>query len=354
MRVPSGNVPERWFSPSRGGSDGAGLRFRLATSAALAVARAAGARVPAPEYLPLDQAVVIARWAADAIRRRGACGIRASVSKALRIALAAREAGIDLTGAAVSIGSEPPTVGKVERIRASGARVFSHYYVAETGPVGVGCTTSADPNDQHLCLDRIALIQAPRAVPGFDVTVPSFHITTLLPSAPKLMLNVESDDYGVVETGPCGCPFEALGYATRVRDIRSFRKLTGEGVTLIGSDMERILELDLPARFGGSPLDYQVVEEEDERGFTRLTIVVHPALAIPDEQAVVDAVLAALGRQGGASEISRGLWSQANTLRVRREAPRLTAGGKFSTLRVAARSPRPAARPAAPGAPAAR
>ena len=43
--------------------------------------------------------------------------------------------------------------------------------------------------------------------------------------------------------------------------------------------MERVL----PARFGGSPLDYQLMEEEDERGFTRLSLLVSPKLRIADE-----------------------------------------------------------------------
>src|SRR5262249_54936300 len=152
-----------------------------------------------------------------------------------------------------------------------------------------------------------------------------------------ILLNVESDDFGVVETRPCGCPFESLGFTTHIRDIRSFRKLTGEGVTLVGSAMERILEEDLPARFGGTPLDYQVIEEEDDRGFTRLTIPVAPRVPIADEQAVIAEMLAALARRGGAAEMSRELWRQANAFRVRREPPRLTSRGKMMPLQVARR-----------------
>ena len=337
-RVPFSNVPERWFTPVQGGRDGAALRFRLATHAIVSVARASGARIPRPEYLPLDRAGVVAHWAADALRRRGACAIRTHVSKALRVCLAAWEDGIDLTGAVICGGGEPPTPAKVAQIRRTGAQFFSGYHFTEVGTVGLSCTTSVDPNDQHLYMDHLALIQAPREVPGFQMSVQSFHFTTLLPTAPKFLLNAESDDYGVVETRSCGCPFQELGFTTHVRDIRSYRKLSGEGVTLIGSDMERILEEDLPARFGGTPLDYQLVEEEDELGFTRLTIVVNPALPIPDERSVVDTVLAALTRSGPAAEMSRGIWSQANSLRVRRESPRLTRGGKMMPLQVSRRA----------------
>lgn len=334
QRVPLGNIPERWFTPIRGANDGSSARFRLATTAALSVARLSGARVPFPEYVPLERAGVIAEWVASALKRRGACVLRAHVSKALRVALAAKEKGIDLSGAVFCSGGEPPSPAKVVHITAAGARFHSNYYFTEAGPVGMSCTTSADPNDQHLFLDHLALIQVPREVPGFDLEVSAFHFTTLLPSAPKVLLNVESDDFGVVEERACGCPFEALGFTTHVRDIRSFRKLTGEGVTLIGSDMERILEDVLPRRFGGSHLDYQVVEEEDERGFTRLTLIVAPHLELLDERAVIDAVHGELAVRGGGAEMSSGLWSQASTLRVRREQPHVSTRGKWIPLRV--------------------
>lgn len=332
QRVPVENIPERWFSPIRGGGDGAGWHFRLATASAVAVAKFSGAKIPGPEYLPLSEAHVIAEWARDALRRRGACGIRAHVSKALRICVAAREAGIDLTGAIFVIGGEPPTPAKVAEITRTGARCYSNYYFTEGGPIGSSCTTSDHPNEQHFYEDHLALIQAARPVPGFDISVPAFHFTTLLESAPKVLLNVESDDFGVVEQRSCGCPWEQLGLTTHIRDIRSFRKLTGEGVTLIGSDMEQILEQELPARFGGSSLDYQLVEEEDERGFTRLTLLVHPSVPLADDSAAIEAVLASLARRGGAAEMSRGLWSQAGSFRVRREAPRYTSRGKLLPL----------------------
>lgn len=346
QRIPTGSIPERWFSPIQGSGDGADWRSRVATLATLAVARASGARVPWPEYLPLDRANVIARWAGETLKRRGACVIRAHVSKSLRVCLAAKEAGIDLTGAFVTGGGEPPTRAKVAQIESTGARFRSGYHFTEVGTVGLSCTTSADPNEQHLFMDHLALIQAPREVPGFDVSVPSFHFTTLLPSAPKIMLNVESDDFGVVETRACGCPFGDIGFTTHVRDIRSFRKLTGEGVTLVGSHVESILEEDLPAKFGGSPLDYQLLEEEDEQGFTRLTILVNPTVAgAVDEGAIVAELQAALRRRGGAAELSREVWKQANAFRVRREAPRLTNRGKMLPLQL---KPREAAGASSP------
>ena len=67
---------------------------------------------------------------------------------------------------------------------------------------------------------------------------------------------------------------------------------------LSGSTMIRILEELLPARFGGSPLDYQLLEEEDDAGYTRLTLLVSPRIEIDDEKAVTGAVLEAIDPPG--------------------------------------------------------
>ncbi len=260
--------------------------------------------------------------------------VRGQVSRVLRVAIAARALGIDLTGAILMGGGEPPTTAKVAVIRSTGATFRSSYFFVEAGPVGFSCLETDDPNDQHFFKDHLALIQAPRRVPGFDVTVDAFYYTTLLPTAPKLLLNVESDDYGIIERRSCGCPWNELGFTDHVREIRSFKKLSGEGVTLVGSDMERVLEKVLPGRFGGTPLDYQLVEEEDERGFTRLTLLVSPTVTLIDERAAIDTVLDALHSSGAAGDLSRALFRQADTLRVRREAPRLTRHGKFMPLQL--------------------
>jgi hypothetical protein len=335
--------PHRWFSATRGGWDGISLRFKLATDAALLVARLSGARVSWPEYLPFDQAVVLARWARDRIKDSGGCVLGGSVSRMLRVAVAAQQDGIDLTGAILRGHGEPPTHAKVAQITRTGAKFYSGYAFTEVGSVGACCLASREPNDQHFLRDHLAIIQAPRQVPGFEIEVAAFSYTTLLSTAPKLLLNVESDDYGVVDTRPCGCPWEELGLPEHIRGIRSFRKLTGEGVTLVGSDMERILEEVLPARFGGSALDYQLVEEEDETGFTRLTLLVAPSVSLADEQAPVNVILESLHQIDAGGENSRSIWRQAGTVRVRREKPRLTSRGKLMPLQLAKQAARPSA-----------
>jgi hypothetical protein len=299
--------------------------------------------------VPLDRVDVVARWTANTLRVHGRCVLRAHVSKLLRVAIAAQANGHDLTGAIFMGGGEPPTPAKVRQIEATGATLITGYHFTEVGPVGMHCMNSADPNDQHLLLDHLAMITRTESVPGFGMDVDTFCFTTLLPTAPKLLLNVAIDDCGTVETRRCGCPWESFGFTTHVRDIRSSRKLTGEGVTLIGTDMERILEDVLPARFGGTPLDYQLLEEEDERGFTRLSVVVSPRVALDDEAALIDVVLQALGAGDAGAAMSAAIWNQAGALRVRRAEPHATSRGKVMPLHVARRgAPANPVRPTTP------
>jgi hypothetical protein len=338
-----GNVPRKWFSPVLGEDLQPALRNRLATAYVIATARLMGLPVPWPRSVRLDEVAIVARWAHDTAHAHGACVIRTPVSMALRVAVAADTEGFDLRGVTFMGGGEPPTPAKVRRITGNGARFVPHYGCTETGPIGMGCGHPLDGTDVHLFEDSLALIQHPQVVPGTELTVDAFCFTTLLPTAPRILLNVESDDYGEVETRSCGCPLEEVGYARHVRNVFSYRKLTGEGMTLIGSDMLRILDEVLPARFGGSPLDYQLLEEEDDLGFTRIAIVVSPTLVIEDEAAVVETVLEALRRGGPANDLARAIWSQAETLRVRRMAPILTGRGKLMPLQGGRRSPLPRA-----------
>jgi hypothetical protein len=331
------NMPERWFTPVASRDVHLPLKHRLATQYVLTVARLLGQRMPRPELVPLDDLSPILDWIEDALGRAGACSISAFVSASLRVCVAARERGLDLTGLSLRGGGEPPTPGKVAAIRATGATWIPSYGTSESGQIGMPCANPLSGNDLHLLKDFVALIQRPYEVPAWDLTVGAFYLTTLSPTAPKLMLNVCIDDYGTLETRSCGCPLEGYGYAEHVRDIRSCSKMTGEGLTLIENDLEAILEQVLPQRFGGTPLDYQLLEEEDEDGFTRLNLLVHPRVELADEDAPVRTVIEFLERGDLPESLAAAFWKQSRSLRVRRQEPLWSAGGKFLPLCVAER-----------------
>jgi hypothetical protein len=330
-------VPDRWFSPTLGHDVRPAFKHRLAMAYLIAAARWLGIRVPRPEPLGLDQALVVARWAEQTVSAHGACLIEGVVSGLVRVCIAAGEQCLDLTGAALLGGGEPPTPAKVQHMERVGARWIPGYWFSEVGLVGLGCARPADSNDIHLFRDHLALIQARSQVPGSTLAVDAFCFTTLLPSASKLLLNVESDDYGLVEKRSCGCPWQSYGFVHHLRHIRSFRKLTGESVTLIGSDVVRILEEILPARFGGSPQDYQLHEEEDHQGLTRIYLLVSPRVPLQDENEVVETVLQALSQSSTAADLAQAIWRQAGSLRIKRQEPVWTARGKLMPLHLATR-----------------
>jgi len=325
-----GGVADRWFTPVLSPPRRTELRFRVAHHFVVAMARLHGVRVPKPEPLPIGEVARVAEWAAETVARRGACLVHATPSMCLRIAIAARERGLDLSGVTFLGGGEPLTPAKARAIAATGARVFANYNMSEVGAIGVFCTRPVAVNEQHVMTDQLALVQAPRQVG--DVEVDALLVTSLLSTAPKVLLNVETDDFGVVEHRRCGCPLDALGLHTHVRDVRSFKKLTAEGITLVGSDMERVLEQTLPERFGGSALDYQLAEREDEQGFTRLELRVGPAVGPVDEGEVLAVVRAALERASISADLAARLWNHTGTLRVVRAAPVVGARGKQQPL----------------------
>lgn len=330
-RTRAGNPPQRWFVPLPPGEAGT-ARHRLATSGIVLLGRALGSALPRPELVRLEHAVTVARWAARAAATHGLGAVNTTVSQALRVSLAAQDAGISLEGVVFEVGGEPSTPTKVRMIRQAGARHVPRYASVEAGVMGLGCARPSDEGDYHLLQDVVALIPRAREVPwGGEIGV--FCFTSLLPSTPKILLNVESDDFGIVERRDCGCPLGSLGYGVHLRRIQSAQKLTGEGMTLAGADMVRILEEVLPARFGGSALDYQLHEEEDARGFTRLVLLVSPGLELEDDAALVATILAELRATGPGEELAAAMWRQAGTLLVRRAPPVWTHTGKLAAVR---------------------
>jgi hypothetical protein len=125
---------------------------------------------------------------------------------------------------------------------------------------------------------------------------------------------------------------EALGYTRHIRVFGSYSKLVGEGISLLNGDLIGIMEELLPRRLGGSPLDYQLIEEEDDNGMTRLSLLVAPSIRLADGDEPVRLILDALAKGDDASRFAGGVWRQAGTLKVRRIAPIVSSRGKQSPL----------------------
>jgi hypothetical protein len=318
---------ERWFSLLS--PRDLPLAFTLGTLYVQALARRAGRPLPRAAATPLDAAGDLASWAAQRQREGRRCFVLAFVSSAVRVAQAARARGLDLGHTSFITVGEPVTAARRASIEASGARVIPRYGFTEGGVIGYGCLDPGEADDLHLFRNALALIRMGRPVPDTADVVPAYLFTGLLAGSPKVLLNTEIGDFGEITSRRCGCPFQAAGLTTHLSGVRSFEKLTGEGVTFVGSDLVRILEETLPARFGGEVTDYQLVEEDSPGGLRTLSLVVDPRLGAIDEAAAVRALLDGLAKGGDRQRGWSRLWAQAGTIRVRREPPVATRRGKI-------------------------
>jgi hypothetical protein len=140
-------------------------------------------------------------------------------------------------------------------------------------------------------------------------------------------------DYGEISTQSCNCVLGELGFDRCLSGIRSYEKLTGEGVTFVDTDFIRIIERDLPERFGGKSTDYQLVEKEDSRALTHLQLLVSPRIGEIDETMVLNTFLHLLRRSVDSPEAwshpGTEIWKQSNMVQIVREFPIATASAKI-------------------------
>ena len=236
---------------------------------------------------------IILEWLAGHVAAGRAPVLMCTPSSAARVCAAAQSRGVEIAGTFFRCGGEPYTVAKDAAIRAAGCSGAANYYASELGVIGIACGDPTEPGEVHVCSDRLALIEVHAAAAGRQaVTV--LAGTTLSPTSPTFVINLELDDYATVEQRPCGCPLDEAGLRTHLRGIRSHAKLTVEGMHFLGDEIVRLVEDELPRRFGGGPTSYQLVEQEEATGLTRVLVVVSPGVGPVDEDEVAASVLTAL------------------------------------------------------------
>jgi hypothetical protein len=330
----AGKSPTRWFSPIKARDINPDLKTQVATKVLVAASRLGGVAMPFPEFVALDDAVIVARWVHQMIRTHGGCVLNTYPGAAVRVCQAATKNGWDLSGLTILSAGEPMTDAKVDEMTRVGARLMPIYSAIDVGCIGFGCHNPVSCDEIHFFSDDFAIIQRQREVPHSKATVDSLLLTSLCPLSPKVLLNVETGDYGVIERRVCGCPWEKLGFDHHMHTIRAFDKLTSAGMTFIGTDLLRVIEEVLPARFGGAPTDYQMVEEEEDGGLTRMSVVVSPQLGQIDEKELKRIILEALSRGTVAHRMMAKMWQSSGTLRIVRERPEATAAGKLLPLHI--------------------
>jgi hypothetical protein len=325
--------PEWWSLPSPLVRGTGSIREGVLVTSAWAIGRALRRPIPFPRHLPPARAERVAAWLARK-RSEGTPGLLlATPSSAVRVCRAAAEHGLDISGSFFRMGGEPFTAAKKKILTDAGCTGACHYFLSELGWVGIACADAAAPDDVHMAMDRVAAVSAERRLPSGH-TVATLRFTSLHDSLRTIFLNVETDDFGVLEERECECELGGLGLTQHLHTIRSVEKLTGEGVSFLGETLIALVEDALPARFGGTAADYQLVERERD-GATRVQVVVSPRLGPLDSADVVRETLAFFDGRGRAEQVMAGLWRTSGTLEVVRAEPHVTRASKVLPLHLA-------------------
>ena len=331
-----GNPPRKWFSQVEKAQIKVNWEKTWGTNLIFWMSKFEGVEMAKPEYVNLNNAFKIAKWASSMLDHYPNCVIYTFATSAVRVCMAAQENGLNIKGVRFLVTGEALTHHKKKEIEVAGAQAIPVYGISEAGVIASGCELehNAEESDHcHIYKDTTAIISHRYNVPHFDREVDSFLFTTLLYESPKLLLNVGMGDYGKVYAKPCDCQFGKIGFDTHVADIKSYEKLTGEGVTFVDTDFIRIIEKELPGKFGGCSTDYQLVEEEDEKGLNRLRLLVSPRLGEIDENKVVSTFITLLKNAESSPESwaqsGTVMWDQSRHVRVKREYPLSTRSGKI-------------------------
>lgn len=332
-----GTPIEKWFA--LGGSTRDSGHYRLLTRGLLGRARMLGIPLPSPDYIPRNDFRRVAEWIARQ-RTDGRSALwMGPVSLGVRVASSALEAGLDIAGTVFLCGAEPLTAARRAAMEAAGGIAYPRYGMSELGWIGCSCQAMDTGSCVHIMRDSIAAIGRRRKASLVDVEVDSLLFTTLLPSAAYVLINVEMDDCGTIEPARCDCEFRRMGFTHQLSNIYSYGKLTGQGITLVGNEMLAVLEKSLPERFGGTPIDYQLVEL-DGSSVTTVELRVNPRIPVASEDEVRRFFLAEVRRLWGGSLTSR-QWGQTDAVRVVRAEPIISGDRKINPLHLLGPSAKP-------------
>jgi hypothetical protein len=321
---------DRWFSQLPTSWAPSEVKYAAFTAFTVAMARLRGRQFPYPEYLPAANVGVIVEWMAKLAASGSPVFFDTSASSAVRICAYASQHNLNIDGSVFRAGSEPLTPARAAIIEQAGVRVMAHYATSETGPIGMACAEGHVHDDSHVLLGKMAVIHR-NGLPTSDSRQKVLHLTTLGSTCPKLMLNVDTGDSANIDFRQCGCGFGKLGYHQHISEIRSYEKLTSEGILLSGGDILNLVEVALPAAFGGSPTDYQLVED-DHNGLPRVRILVSPSRGPIDESLILRIVLEAIHAAGAGGRLMSAQLRDAGTFAVLRREPYQTAAAKVMPL----------------------
>ncbi len=322
---------ERWFDTQDQASRSWPSRLFLAT--AVVEGKFFGGAVPRPQSVPWSNPEPVVRWLEAKARGKIPGVLSCTVSGAILLCEHARRLGADIAGSVLWVGGEPLTPSKAAILQAAGCETVNGWSLSETGPLGIGCARRAAVDEIHILHSKVAIIARPRGVADSDRPINALTATTLLPTCPKILLNVDVGDQGVLGERSCGCLVEQAGFATHLHTIRNYEKFTVAGVHFHRTDLLRLVEEVLPARHGGRAVDYQLAEE-DQGGRGLVSVVVSPEAGAVVEADVLASVYGFLSANSRGDAMMADQWRRFGAVQVIRRRPYVTAAGKTPPLRV--------------------
>ena len=335
MRSKAGMAAERWFAPKIYANSWFETQYHhWITRLTVFLANRFGPGIAQPEFLNVGDVRPVVDWIAKNRREGRKCAIQSVPSNFVKISRAALAMGVNLDGTIFLGGGEPLTAAKRAIIEKAGARVLVTYAFGGNINVGQGCANPEFTDEVHVQQSLLALVQHPTPLSDTSSPIRPLLGTTLHPLAPRLLLNVQNGDYATMITRDCGCALEKIGFTQHLHTVRSFEKITSEGMNYFGTDLFEMLENIIPSEFGGGPGDYQLVEEEDDHGQTRLTLVVHPDVGAVNEANLLARLQQLLSQGPRDHRFMSTVWKDAGTFRIKREAPYATDRGKILPLRI--------------------
>ena len=127
------------------------------------------------------------------------------------------------------MGGEPTTAARRSAVEAAGAVALPRMGATETDILAYACAHPEAPDDMHFLEDRHALVQPGPGQGQPGVPDDAMLLTSLLDSAPLVLLNVCMGDRATLVRRTCGCGLDRDGGSLHVHGVRSFEKLTAGG-----------------------------------------------------------------------------------------------------------------------------
>ena len=285
---------------------------------------------PKPIHVPYHGAEQVLSKVRELLDQSKVLSLNTAPSAAVRLSEAAQERGVDLTGLVCMLGSEPLTEARRVAIEASGARATPLYGSTEATWVGGQCPTPTHGDEVHVLRGSYAVLTGDPGEDGDgdeDEAAPLL-LTSFAPITPKILLNTDIGDRGVVGRRECSCLYDQLGCHQTIHRIRSSDKITGYGVTFWVSDVCDVLETSIPTLMGGRVGDYQLVEHESEQGVPRYVLLVNPRVMNGDDDRLLQVFFSELSKRKPYYGFMTSIWAKAQAVTVRRQPALATGRGK--------------------------